>query len=228
MKKKIRNLVNFLKIGIIGGTGPQGKGIALRLAKAGYEVVIGSRTLEKANSIIDELRSMGNFDNITGRTNLDVISEVKIIFVTIPYETVQSTLEPLLDLIKKNITILVDITVPMKFVKGSGMVFDSPEHGTMSKFLTKLVEPVPVVGALKTISAHALMDINSPLNLDTFVFGPKEYRKEIIELISKVETLRPIDAGPISAAETVERLVPFLININRRYKVKDSGIKIVM
>ena len=85
-----------------------------------------------------------------------------------------------------------------------------------------------MVGAFKTISAEALLEIDKLLNRDTFVYGPKDSRIEIMELISKVETLRPIDAGPVREGETVERLVPFLININRRYKIKDSGIKIIM
>ncbi len=217
-----------MKIAILGGTGPQGQGLALRLAKAGYEVLIGSRTLEKAQTIAKELNSKLSLDNITGMTNSDVIPSTNIIFLTIPYENVQETLNPLIDAIKKHTHIFVDITVPMKYEKGKGMVFDEPEKGCMSKQISEIINPVPVVGAFKTISAEALLDISKTLNRDTFVYGPKEARNEIMNLISNIETLRPIDAGPLREGETVERLVPFLININRRYNVKDSGIKIIM
>ena len=217
-----------MKISIIGGTGPQGQGLALRLAKAGYEVLIGSRTLEKAQRIAKELNEKLNLDSITGMTNEDVVLATPIVFLTIPYDTVQSTLEPLTEAIKSHTQIFVDITVPMKYEKGKGMIFDTPTKGCMSKQISEMLEPVPVVGAFKTISAHALLEIEKPLSRDTFVYGSKESRKEIMDLIAKVETLRPIDAGPLREGETVERLVPFLININKRYKVTDSGIKIIM
>ncbi len=217
-----------MKISIIGGTGPQGQGLALRLAKAGYEVLIGSRTLEKAQKIAKELNEKLNQDSITGMTNEDVVRATPIVFLTIPYDTVQSTLEPLTEVIKNHTHIFVDITVPMKYEKGKGMIFDTPIKGCMSKQISEMLDPVPVVGAFKTISAHALLEIEKPLNRDTFVYGSKESRTEIMDLIAKVETLRPIDAGPLREGETVERLVPFLININKRYKVTDSGIKIIM
>ena len=217
-----------MKIGLIGGTGPQGQGLTLRLAKAGYKVLIGSRTLEKAQTIAEELNAKLSLDSISGMTNKDVILATNIIFLTIPYDTVQPTLNPLIESIKANTHILVDITVPMKYEKGKGMIFDGSEQGSMSKQINDLLKPVPVVGAFKTISAHALLEIEKPLNRDTFVYGPKEQRKEIMDLITKIETLRPIDAGPLREAETIERLVPFLININKRYKIKDSGLKIIM
>lgn len=217
-----------MKIGIIGGTGPQGQGIAMKLAKAGYEVLIGSRSNEKAHSVASDLNEKMQTNNISGDTNNNVISSVKVVFLTIPYENVESTVQPLIDLIKDNIQIFIDVTVPMKFEKGYGMKHVKPEQGSMSALISGLISPVPVVGAFKTIGAHALLDITKPLNRDTFVYGPKTQRKEVIDIISKIEDLRAIDAGPLDEAETIERLVPFLININRRYKVKDSGIKVVM
>ena len=216
------------RLGLIGGTGPQGQGIALRLAKAGYKVMIGSRNHEKAQSIAKELNQKLSSNNIEGSSNQEVVKTTKILLVTIPYETVKETIEPLLEFIKQNTQLIIDITVPMKFVKGSGMVFDQPEAGCMAKAISELVSPVPVVGAFKTISSHALLDIQKLLNRDTFVFGPEPQRTEVMNIISKIETLRPINAGPIREGETIERLVPFLININRRYKVTDSGIKIIM
>lgn len=217
-----------MKIGIIGGTGPQGQGIALRLAKAGYEVTIGSRSAEKAEKISKELLEKLPQASIVGKNNEKVVSENEIILLTVPYETVNETLSPLVELIKSKTQIFIDVTVPMKYEKGIGMVFVKIEQQSMTTLVKELLAPVPVVGAFKTIGAQALLNIEKSLDRDTFVYGPKEQREKIIELISKIESLRPINAGPSSAGETIERLVPFLININRRYKVKDSGIKIVM
>ena len=217
-----------MKIGIIGGTGPQGQGIALRLAKAGIKVDIGSRTINKSTQVAESCNKLINTSDITGCTNEDVIKNNKIIFLTIPYENVQSTLEPLLELIKSHTSVLVDVTVPLTFEKGSGMVYVPVEHGSMAAFIAKIIQPIPVVGALKTIGAHALLELEKPLNRDTFVFGPDPFRKEIMELLSQIDTLRAINAGSLREAECVERMVPFLININRRYKVKDSGLKVIM
>lgn len=217
-----------MKISMIGGTGPQGQGLALRLATAGYEVVIGSRTLEKAQRIAKELNDKLSINTITGMANNDVILASDIVFLTIPYDTVQATLEPLVATIREQTRIFIDVTVPMKYEKGKGMIFDTPAQGSMAKYISEVLNPVPVVGAFKTISAQALLEIEKPLNRDTFVYGSKESRKEIMSLIEKIETLRPIDAGPLREGETIERLVPFLINVNKRYKVKDSGLKIIM
>ena len=107
---------NAKKFGLIGGTGPQGQGIALRLAKAGYKIMIGSRSHEKAQSIARDLNQKLSSNNIEGGSNHEVVQTTKILLVTIPYETVKETLEPLLEIIKENVRLLIDITVPMKFV----------------------------------------------------------------------------------------------------------------
>lgn len=217
-----------MKIGIIGGTGPQGKGIAMRFALNGIEIIIGSRSKERAETISKELNLLINGSNITGMSNSDVIKSSEILFLTIPFETVNDTLIPLIDDIKEYCKIFVDVTVPMHHEKGKGMVYVQIPEGNMSKSIQKLVDPVPVVAAFKTIGSHALLDIKNPLERDTFVLGSKENRESIIEIISNIKTLRPINAGPLREVETVERLVPFLINVNRRYKIKDSGLKVVM
>ena len=217
-----------MKIGIIGGTGPQGKGIALRLAKNGqHEILIGSRVQKRAEDIAQNLNELGKTKNIKGFTNQSIVQKSEFLFLTVPYASIESTLGPLLEDIKKNTQILVDVTVPMEFEKGKGMTYVILPQGSSSRQVQNLVNPVPVVGALKTISAHALLDQEKPLNRDTFVFGRKEAKTSILKLISELSDLRAIDAGGLSASETVERLVPFLINLNRRYKVSDSGLKAI-
>ena len=217
-----------MKIGIIGGTGPQGKGIALRLAKAGIQVIIGSRSEERAKIKAQELNDILSSLLISGLSNIDLVNNCDILFLTTPYESVRDTVLSLVENMKTRTKILVDVTVPLTFEKGKGMVFVDMEGGSMAKYVQNLVDPIPVVGALKTIGAHALLDLEKPLERDTFVVGLKDPRNQIIELLSKIEGLRAIDAGPLREAVTIERLVPFLININRRYKVKDSGLKVIM
>lgn len=220
--------MNINLIGIIGGTGPQGKGLAIRFAQSGIQVIIGSRSEERAQNIAKELNERISSSLITGKTNAEMLKYTELVFLTIPYNTVEETLTPIVASIKEHSKILIDVTVPMEFVKGKGMVYVEVEEGSMAMRIKKLVDPIPVVAAFKTIGAHALQNIDKLLNRDTFVVGPKEARHQIINLVEKINTLSAIDAGPLREAVTVERLVPFLIGVNRRYKVKDSGLKVVM
>lgn len=216
-----------MKIGIIGGTGPQGQGIALRWSKAGRKIIIGSRLAERAENIARDLNSLVGNQNITGLANDDMIKQSEIILLTVPFEHAESTLKGLIYLLKLHCKIFVDVTVPMTYKKGKGMVIIPIPEGSSAQLMTKLLVPIPVVAAFKTIGSHMLNKITEPLGVDTFVLGPQEERMKIINIITEIEGLRPLNAGPIREAQAMERLVPFLINLNRRYKVKDAGVKII-
>lgn len=213
-----------MKIGIISGTGPQGKGIALQWAKSGRKIAIGSRSETRAQEIVKELNNQLQSSNIIGMSNDEMIKNSDIILLTVPFEYAESTVQQHLELIKNYCKIFVDITIPMTHEKGKGMVPIPVPEGSSAQMLKKILDPVPVVAAFKTIGAHTLLDINRSIDRDTFVVGPQEERLKIIKLISEIQGLRPINAGPIREAQAIERLVPFLLNINRRYKVKDAGI----
>lgn len=214
-----------MKVGIIGGTGPQGRGIALRWALAGREVMVGSRSQARADEVAVELNSHLPRPKITGVTNDQLVRECDTVVLTVPFEHARSTVEPLVPLLREYCQLFIDVTVPMRFEKGKGLVSVPVEEGSATQMLGHLLKPVPVVGAFKTISAHALEDLSTPLDRDTFVVGPSEARTKAIALVGEVASLRPVDGGPSREAQCVERLVPFLININRRYKVKNAGLK---
>ncbi|MHA2102371.1 MAG: NADPH-dependent F420 reductase [Candidatus Hodarchaeales archaeon] len=213
-----------MKIGFISGTGPQGKGIALRWALAGRDIFIGSRTKEKAESACKELNDIIGKEKIIPLTNEEMLKECEIVLLTVPYEYAIKTVETYLDLIREKTRIFVDVTVPMEYQKGKGMLPVRPEEGSGAQAIKKVLGDVSVVGAFKTQSAEELMAHEEKLNQDNFICGPKEHRGEIMELSKEIEGLRPINSGPLREATVIEPMVPFLININRRYKLpKGTG-----
>jgi predicted dinucleotide-binding enzyme len=117
----------------------------------------------------------------------------------------------------------------MEYQKGKGMLPVRPEEGSGAQAIKKLLGDVSVVGAFKTQSAEELMAHEEKLNQDNFICGPKEHRGEIMELCKEIEGLRPINSGPLREATVIEPMVPFLININRRYKLpKGTGAGFIL
>ena len=216
------------KIGFISGTGPQGKGMALRFAKAGIDVVIGSRTLEKGQKIAQEVNETVGGNHATGADNPTAIRECDILFLTVPFEYAASQIETYLPYLQeKSEGIFVDVTVPLTFEKGFPGVEDIPEKSGIELLRTKVPEQYAMIGAFKTVSAEALNEIDKPLEMDTFVFGDnKEARAKIMEICNKIPNLRAIKSGRLSVGRFVEPNTAFLIYLNRIHKVKDSGFRL--
>ncbi len=221
----LRNMT--AKIGLIGGTGPQGRGIALRFAKSGIPVIIGSRREEKGKKIAQELNEKLNTTIIEGTSNEKIFDQAKYIFLTVPFEHAAETLKGLVNLFKEG-HVFVDVTVPLEFKKGYVDVMELEEKSGSEHLKKILPEEIPFVGAFKTLAAHALEDLSNPLNRDVFVFGNKEARKEVAEVINKIEGLNAVICGPIQMARAVERMTALAITINKKNKYKDSGFKLVV
>jgi hypothetical protein len=226
-----------LTAGIIGGTGPQGTGLALRLALAGVPVRIGSRQAQRAQEVAGELnlllRAHGPglahdpaFPWITGDDNATVAGYADVLLLTVPYESADDTLKGLAGHFRKG-SIFVDVTVPLDFSKGDAMPLVPPE-GSGSKHLRTLVPAeIPFIGAGKTLPADTLARIEQPLDCHAFVFGDdKDAKAKVIELLGRIATLKPLDVGGLSAAATVEGMTALLIRINRRYKTHHARFKV--
>ena len=222
-------MLNNMEIGLISGTGPQGKGIALRWAKTGRKIYIGSRTLEKTQQVCHEINTLIGEEKAIPLTNEETLYRCPIILLTVPYEHALETCKTYSTLIKSNTKIFIDVAVPMKWIKGKGMVPLPVPAGSGAEAIQEQLNDVPVVVSFMTQSAEVLLDIKRPLNQDNFICGPKEAREIVIELTKEMgQGLRPIDAGSLWQASIIEKLVPFLININRRYNIKDAGLQIIM
>lgn len=212
----------ILTLGILGGTGKEGQGLAYRWGKAGYHIVIGSRTLEKAKRVADELRDALGMDSIEGMANEDAATLADIIVLTVPYSAHAATLEPLKDRLKGKI--LIDVTVPL--MAPDVDVVQLPEAGSAAQEAQQLVgDEVNVVAAFQNVS-HVHLKDDGPVPCDILVCGNSPAaRTQVLELV-RAAGMVGWDAGPLQNAGVVEGLTSVLIGINKRHKLKHAGIRI--
>jgi NADPH-dependent F420 reductase len=214
----------LITIGILGGTGKEGKGLALRWAKAGYRVLIGSRSIEKARAASEEIRNLltGNAF-VEGTTNLKAAQAADIVVLTVPYTAHRLTLEK----VKKALhgKILVDVTVPLR--PPSVIKVQMPPDGSAAQEAHSILgEHVQVTSAFQNISSEHLQQ-EGKVECDVLVTGTnKEARVETLKLVSAAG-LTGWDAGPLENSAVIEGLTSVLININRHYGSTKAGIKIV-
>ena len=226
--------INELRIGLIGGTGEEGRGLALRWALAGARVSIGSRTIERAKTTADELNQL--LDAHTPQVlrqrigyceNREVIEQSEFALLTVPFAHAASTVETHRHDFREG-SILIDITVPVSFEQGRVRYVELAEGSASEHLKARLPANVPLVAAFKTEPAHLLAEIDEPLDCDSFVASDsKEAKARVMEAIGFVKGLRAIDAGPLYSARTLERMTLLAIGINRRYKIKTSRYRVV-
>jgi len=215
--------VSQVKIAVLGGTGKEGSGLALRWAAAGYDVTLGSRELEKAQRAAAELNTMLGQDLVRGMTNRDAAAQADVVVVTVPYAAHAATIESVKDVAQGKV--LVDVTVPLdpQNVRRVKM----PAAGSASVEAQRLVgEGVKVVAAFQNISAEHLRSLDHEIECDVLVCGnDKDAKQQVIEL-AQAACIQAWDAGPIENAMVVEGLTSVLINLNIKHKVKAAGIRI--
>ena len=212
-----------VKIAVLGGTGKEGSGLALRWAAAGYDVTLGSRELEKAQRAAAELNTMLGQDLVRGMTNRDAAAQADVVVVTVPYAAHAATIESVKDVAQGKV--LVDVTVPLdpQNVRRVKM----PAAGSASVEAQRLVgEGVKVVAAFQNISAEHLRSLDHEIECDVLVCGnDKDAKQQVIEL-AQAARIQAWDAGPIENAMVIEGLTSVLINLNIKHKVKAAGIRI--
>ncbi len=210
-------------IAILGGTGKEGKGLAYRWAKAGYKVLIGSRSPEKAQAAVKELSALLNQDGrVEGMTNLEAARKANIAVLTVPYQAQRETLEPLKAELRGKI--LVDVIAPLVPPKVNTVKL--PAAGSATQEARQILgEQVEVVAAFQNIS-HELLLNDAELECDVLVTGSsKAARTEVLKLVAAAG-LTGWDAGPIENSAVVEGLTSVLIHINKQYGSTHAGIKI--
>lgn len=213
----------LLTIAVLGGTGKEGKGLAYRWAKAGYRVLIGSRSSEKAVTAASEIMELlEGSSSVVGTTNLDAAQQADIVVLTVPYAAHRDTLESVKDALQGKI--LVDVTAPLVPPKVSKV--QMPPAGSAAQEAKEIVgEGVEVVSAFQNVSHEHLLG-EEDVECDVLVTGTsKKAREEVIRLV-EAANLKGWDAGPIENAVVAEGLTSVLININRIYGSKHAGIKI--
>lgn len=212
-----------LKIAVIGGTGKEGKGLALRWANAGYDIIIGSRAPERAVATAEELNAVIGKGNVRGLGNAEAAQAADLVVLSVPYEAHTATLDMIADTTQGKI--LVDVTAPLD-PENKKKTLRVPEGSAAQASQLRLGSNVRVVAAFQNISYTHLTDLQAGLGCDVLVCGnDKEAKKQVIEL-AKAAGMAAFDAGPIENAVVAEGLTAVLININIAFKIKNAGIRI--
>jgi len=212
-------------IAIIGGTGPEGLGLALRFAKAGEAIIIGSRSAERAQEAVATIRAKLPHAQVRGMTNAEAAAQASMILVTVPFEGQKDTLTPLAAQTAGKI--VINAVVPLQFVKGKGMKALLVEEGSAAQQAQALLPQAKVIAAFQNLSAKELAEIDHELPSDVVVCGDdKEAKATVIALAGKIQGVRGVDGGGLDNARYVEDLTALLLNINRIYKTQ-STIKLV-
>ncbi len=210
-------------LAIIGGTGAEGSGLAVRLASAGHRVVLGSRAADKAAAVAAELNQIIGGDRISGAGNFAAATAASIVLLTVPYAGQMPTIREIASELAGKI--LVDVTVPLVPPKVNRVQL--PAEGSCVVIAQReLGDAVRVVSAFQNVSAHKLRRLDAKIDCDVLVCADDaEARKTVMALVGAIG-LRGIDAGPLANSAAAEALTSVLIWINRVYKVPDAGIAI--
>jgi len=213
----------LLTIAVLGGTGKEGKGLGYRWAKAGYQVLIGSRYSEKAVTVASEIMELLEGESsVVGTTNLEAAQQADIIVVTVPYSGHREILESVKDALKGKL--VIDTTVPLVPPKVSKV--QMPAAGSAAQEAKEILgDNVEVVAAFQNVSYEHLLG-DEEVECDVLVTGSsKKARQEALTLV-EAAGLIGWDAGPIENSVVVEGLTSVLININKHYGSTHAGIKI--
>ncbi|MFF3133182.1 NADPH-dependent F420 reductase [Streptomyces mirabilis] len=211
--------VSGLVVGVLGGTGPQGKGLAYRLARAGQKVIIGSRAAERAQTAAEELGH-----GVEGADNAECARRSDIVIVAVPWEGHGKTLESL----REELTgkLVVDCVNPLGFDK-KGAYALKPEEGSAAEQAAALLPDSRVAAAFHHLSAVLLQDPEvDEIDTDVMVLGEERADVEIVQaLAGRIPGMRGVFSGRLRNAHQVEALVANLISANRRYKAH-AGLRV--
>jgi NADPH-dependent F420 reductase len=219
-----------MDVAIVGGTGAEGFGLALRLATAGHRITIGSRIAEKAAASVEEARAIvGPEARVEGGVNAEAVIAMPVVFVTVPFAGQAMIYDAIKDALDED-TVVVDCTSPlMTAVGGRATHVIRPWHGSAAEFAkTLLPKHIRLVAAFHTIAAEALRALDTPVGSDALVMGDDAEAKAIVgSLIQDIPGMRWVDCGGLQMARIAETLTPLLISINVRYRTHDAGFRIV-
>lgn len=215
-------------IGILGGTGPEGRGLALRWARTGETILIGSRDRQHAENCAGQVRQeAGAGARIEGLENADVVGAAGIVVVTIPFEGHASLLKKLKPAFKPG-TIVIDTTVPLAASVGgrATRTLGVWEGSAAEQAAEILGSEIAVAAAFQNISA-TLLNEGGPVDCDVIVCSDdKEARQAAYRLAEEIPGVRAVNGGNLENARTVEQFTALLIGINMRYHVHTAGLRL--
>jgi len=214
-----------VKIGIVGGTGDIGEGIAMRLSPI-FDIIVGSRESDKAEATCamntETLRKRGQRCSLKGVSNQTAVDESDIVILAVPFKHLVGTLETLRGFEEK---IVVSPVNPME--KRDFFTFVPPAEGSAALLIQRLLpRTARICTAFNTIAANRWKLLDEELDYSVPVCGDDPGAKQqVMEIVNRVSKLRAFDAGPLAASNLVESITPLLLNIARYNKMKDVGIR---
>lgn len=207
-------------IGFVGGTGPEGRGLALRFALAGRSVMIGSRQRERAVAAVAKIADRVPEGSVAGAPNEEVAAASDIVFIAVPYEGQRPTLES----IGPSLTgkLVITVVAPLAFDGGAATAVRVPE-GSAALQAAQLLPNARVAAAFHNLSARDLLRPDESVDSDVLVFSDDERaRSEVADLTSLIPGARAIDGGGLVNARYAEDLTALLLNVNRIHKAHAS------
>lgn len=210
-------------VAVLGGTGAEGSGLALRIAHAGYPVVIGSRDGTRAVDAAREIGGQSPSGRLSGTDNLSAARQADLVILTVPWSAQRSTLESVKDALAGKI--LIDVTVPLVPPKVNRVQLPA-EHSAAVGAQMLLGDKVRVVSAFQNVSAHQLKHLGHEVNCDVLVCGDDKDAREIVVQLARDAGMRAWHAGSLANSVASEALTSVLIFLNQRYKSPGSGIRI--
>ena len=212
-----------MKIGIVGGTGKEGAGLGARWAQAGHEIIIGSRDAARAQAKAAELAAAVPGARITGAGNREAAAAAEVVVLAVPADGLSATIPDVKDACRGKV--VVSTVVPLTF--GGPRLFTPPPPGSAAEVAQELLGPeARVVAAFHHIAAHELSATEHAIECDLLLCGADTEAKKRVGELGASMGLRAIDVGALTNAGPLEGITAVLATINRRYKLKNSGIKI--
>lgn len=210
-------------IGILGGTGPHGRGIALRLREAGFDVLIGSRDATRALRVVDELpvARSATAGTIEGARNEDVAARGEIVIVTTPWDGFKGLADGVAGALAGKVAI--SCANPLRFEGGGPVPMRLEQGGSAAELLQRLCPDARVVSGFQNVSAVKLGDLDTALEGDVLLCGDDEDAiTSATELVDAIDGLRALNAGPLRLSGITEDLTVLLVSINKRYRTNAS------
>jgi hypothetical protein len=206
-------------IAVLGGTGPEGLGLAMRLSAAGEAVVLGSRALDRAREAAAKVRTVVPGGRIEAAENFDALRQCDRVVMAVPFEG----LDPFLDASRLAGKLVVDVVVSLGFVGSICHVRPVPGAASVGELIKARAPEALVVSAFKNIAAGRLLTAPAPIEGDCLMCTDDAgARDEVTGWVRRIPNLRPIDAGPLAIARYLEGLTALQINLNRRHRTETA------
>jgi NADPH-dependent F420 reductase len=211
------------RIAIVGGTGPEGLGLAMRFTKAGHMVYIGSRSEERAAEAVEKVKAKLPEGDVFGGLNAEGAEKADFVFLTVPSDAHQSTLEELAEQIDDKI--LIDVVVPMLWDKDGPKAIPVDE-GSAAMQARALLPKAKVISGFHHLDGTELQKVDKPLQGDVIVAGDhKPSKKKVMDLVEQIEYVRALDGGGLTNSRYLEEFTVQLLQINKIYK-SHAGVRI--